>query len=559
MITKFPSNDEDNNITGTDAKDTIYGLGGDDVLNGGAGDDTLYGGAGNDTMYGGAGNDTYFVDDIGDKVIEKNGEGIDLVVSTISYTLGANLENLNLSGSADINGTGNSLNNRIDGNAGNNILNGGGGNDILSGLGGNDTLIGGVGNDKLYGGLGVDTLIGGSGNDMLDGGDGMDTASWAGLTFEGTRTHVAGVILNLSGEKITYHSGLRRGEGQIVDEGGERYAADGGPLVNIDPRFVFDGKSWGGNVIRDVESGTARHKDINNWLNSVDTINNVEKFIGSSQNNDVAVLDSSFKFSGFDGRWITYSNDSKTYAFQDFENIVILDEKSVGSEIIRGTSKADELRGTDRHSEIHGLEGDDMIFGNGGNDTLYGGRGNDKLDGGIGNDTLNGGSGNDELNGGAGMDTASWAGLTFEGTRTHVAGVILNLSNQDITYHSGLRAGEGQIFDKDDNRYPADGDKLVDIDPRFVFDGKSWGGNVIRDVESGTARHKDINNWLNSVDTINSVEKFIGSSQSNDVAVLDSSFKKMTGEAGWDTYSNGTQTYAFQSFEFIITLQPDMV
>ena len=82
---------------------------------------------------------------------------------------------------------------------------------------------------------------------------------------------------------------------------------------------------------------------------------------------------------------------------------------------------------------------------------------------------------------------------------------------------------------------------------------------MIREVESGTARHKDINNWLNSVDTINSVEKFIGSSQSNDVAVLDYSFKKMTGEAGWDTYSNGTQTYFFQSFEFIITLQQDMV
>jgi hypothetical protein len=550
MMNKFFGDDEVNNITGTDAKDTIYGLGGDDILNGGAGDDTLYGGAGNDMMYGGAGNDmmvggagndTYFVDDIGDKVIEKSGEGIDTVVSTISYTLGANLENLSLSGIADITGTGNSLNNTIIGNAGNNTLNGGGGN------------------DKLVGGAGMDTLIGGSGNDMLDGGDGMDTASWAGLTFEGTRTHVAGVILNLSGEKITYHSGLRAGEGQIFDMEGKRYAVDGDKLVDIDPRFVHGGGNWGGNVIREVDSGTARHKDINNWLNSIDTVSNVEKFIGSSQNNDVAVLDSSFKFSGFEGRWMMYSNDSKTYAFQDFEKIVILDEKSVGSEIIRGTSKADVLNGTDRHSEIHGLGGDDILRGNGGNDTLYGGSGNDKLYGGIGNDTLIGGSGNDMLDGGDGMDTASWAGLTFEGTRTHVAGVILNLSGEKITYHSGLRAGEGQIFDKDDNRYPADGDKLVDIDPRFVHGGGNWGGNVIREVESGTARHKDINNWLNRIDTISNVEKFIGSSQNNDVAVLDSSFKMKTGEAGWETYSNGTQTYAFQSFEFIITLQPDMV
>jgi len=254
-----------------------------------------------------------------------------------------------------------------------------------------------------------------------------------------------------------------------------------------------------------------------------------------------------------------YSNDSKTYAFQDFEKIVILDEKSVGSEIIRGTSKADVLNGTDRHSEIHGLGGDDILRGNGGNDTLYGGSGNDKLYGGIGNDTLIGGSGNDMLDGGDGMDTASWAGLTFEGTRTHVAGVILNLSGEKITYHSGLRAGEGQIFDMEGKRYAVDGDKLVDIDPRFVHGGGNWGGNVIREVDSGTARHKDINNWLNSIDTVSNVEKFIGSSQNNDVAVLDSSFKMKTGEAGWETYSNGTQTYAFQSFEFIITLQPDMV
>ncbi|MCA3675939.1 MAG: hypothetical protein INF05_13150 [Methylobacterium sp.] len=293
----------------------MYGLGGDDILNGGAGDDTLYGGAGNDIlsggagadmMYGGAGNDTYFVDDIGDKVIEKKGEGIDLVVSTISYTLGANLENLSLSGVADITGTGNSLNNTINGNAGNNTLNGGGGN------------------DKLYGGLGMDTLIGGSGNDMLDGGDGMDTASWAGLTFEGTRTHVAGVILNLSGEKIEYHSGLRAGEGQIFDMEDNRYPADGDKLVDIDPRFVHGGGNWGGNVIREVESGTARHKDINNWLNSIDTISNVEKFIGSSQSNDVAVLDSSFgKVTGEAG-WETYSNGTQTYAFQSFEFIITL-------------------------------------------------------------------------------------------------------------------------------------------------------------------------------------------------------------------------------------------
>ena len=167
MMNKFLGDDEVNNITGTDAKDTIYGLGGDDILNGGAGDDTLYGGAGNDIlsggagndmMVGGAGNDTYFVDDIGDKVIEKKGEGIDLVVSTISYTLGANLEVLRLSGTENIFGRGNELNNTIHGNSGNNNLYGAEGDDSISGWDGNDIIGGGPGNDWLSGGNGIDLL-----------------------------------------------------------------------------------------------------------------------------------------------------------------------------------------------------------------------------------------------------------------------------------------------------------------------------------------------------------------------------------------------------------------
>jgi Ca2+-binding RTX toxin-like protein len=157
--------------------DTLIGSNGNDSIFGGSGNDSLSGGDGSDSMEGGIGNDIYTVDNIGDVVKEFANEGTDTVKAYISYTLGDNVENLTLDGDRVINGTGNSLNNKITGNKTNNVLDGLGGNDTVSGNGGNDTLWGWYGNDKLFGGDGNDALYGEADNDSLDGGKGNDKLS----------------------------------------------------------------------------------------------------------------------------------------------------------------------------------------------------------------------------------------------------------------------------------------------------------------------------------------------------------------------------------------------
>ena len=100
----------------------------------------LDGGSGADTLVGGIGNDTYVTDGV-DTITEAASAGTDLVQSSVTLTLGSNLENLTLTGSSEIYGTGNTLNNVIVGNTGANSLDGGMGNDTLTGGAGRDTFI----------------------------------------------------------------------------------------------------------------------------------------------------------------------------------------------------------------------------------------------------------------------------------------------------------------------------------------------------------------------------------------------------------------------------------
>lgn len=192
---RIDGNSGRNTLWGDNGRDRLSGGGGDDMLYGGADDDTLDGGLGADVMVGGAGNDLYMVDDTGDAVMEQFDEGIDSVRSAISLTLGGNIENMALTGTAAIDGTGNALSNTITGNVGDNVLAGGGGNDRLYGDAGHDTLLGGADNDYLDGGAGADDLYGSTGNDIYMIDNAGDTVTE--LMNEGTDLVTASVGFTL--------------------------------------------------------------------------------------------------------------------------------------------------------------------------------------------------------------------------------------------------------------------------------------------------------------------------------------------------------------------------
>jgi Ca2+-binding RTX toxin-like protein len=144
-------------LTGTNA---INGTGNNlpNGITGNVAANMLDGGTGTDILAGLDGNDTYVVDHTGDLVIELANNGVDTVQSSVTYTLAVNVENLTLTGTTAINGTGNTLDNFVLGNSATNVL---------TGVNGNDTLRGGMGNDTVNGGSGNDTFL-------FDRGDGQD-------------------------------------------------------------------------------------------------------------------------------------------------------------------------------------------------------------------------------------------------------------------------------------------------------------------------------------------------------------------------------------------------
>ncbi|WP_428673516.1 lectin-like protein [Reyranella sp.] len=389
------------NVTGSANNDTLTGDGGGNVLTGLTGNDTLVGGAGNDMMFGGAGNDTYYVDDAGDVVREDSTPGVDdggtdLVNASVSYTLGAFFENLTLTGSANTNGTGNTLANTLTGNSGNNVLDGAAGADKMTGGAGDDTYVvdnagdtaveasgggtdlaqssvtyslagqyiekltlTGSGNTNATGNSLANTLTGNSGNNALDGGTGADTM--AGGAGDDT------YYVNATSDSVI----------EVANSG-------------TDQVFSSVSYSLSGQHIENLTlTGTGNTNVAGNSLANI--------LVGNSGNN---VLNGS---TGADTMTGGAGND--TYVVDNVGDTVVEASGSAGGTDLVQSSVSFGLAG--QFVENLTLTGSANINATGNSlaNTLTGNSGNNALDGGSGSDVLNGGAGTDVLTGGSGLDT----------------------------------------------------------------------------------------------------------------------------------------------------------
>ena len=512
-------------VWGGSGNDTLSGGEGNDQLLGGTGDDTLDGGTGIDTMTGGAGNDTYVVDHASDVVAEQAGEGTELVFSSVTYTLGANLENLTLTGTAGISGTGNALDNVITGNSGNNTLDGGAGNDILDGGLGADRMTGGLGDDIFHvdnigdetheragegtdlvfasmthtlganienltltgtanidgtgnelanvitgnagdnvldGGLGADVMTGGAGNDtyLVDNagdtvteqaGQGTDTvrsslsytlgANLENLTLtgtaniDGTGNDAANIITgNVGNNIIDGGLGADRMAGgagddtYVVDNAGDvvhENAGEGTDHVRASVSFVLSANvenltltgtaaiDGSGNDAANIITGNAANNVIDGGLGA-------DVMIGGAGNDTYVVDNAGDTVVELAGQGTDLVTASVTHTLAaNVENLTLTGTANingtgnelanvitgnVGNNVIDGGAGNDTIRAGKGDDHLTGGDGDDSIFGEDGNDVLYGGAGKDNLNGGAGTDTVYAGAGDDGIFGGGAND-----------------------------------------------------------------------------------------------------------------------------------------------------------
>lgn len=367
-----------------------YGNDLSNLIQGNAGNNVLDGGLGADALSGGSGNDTYYVDDAGDTVTEVSSAGIDLVYSQVGFVMGAYLENLTLTGTGSIDGTGNVLNNTLNGNSGNNLLDG----DL-----GNDTMQGGLGDDVYI----VDSLLdtvtegAGAGDDQVRSsvtwilGDNFESLMLTGINaINGTGNSMDNFIIGNAGNNIL-NGGLgmdtmQGGNGDdtyFLDDAGDQVIEGGGE--GIDLVKVAFGYSLEAEVENLILLGTGHIDGAGNAL--------ANSITGNSGNN---TLDG-----GAGGDTLDGGGGDDIYVVDDLNDAVI---EVMGFGMDRVISSVTFALGVGfEHLELIGgadIDGSgnlrsNRLLGNAGSNTLNGGVGNDTLDGAAGADILIGGTGND--------------------------------------------------------------------------------------------------------------------------------------------------------------------
>nr|WP_246312204.1 calcium-binding protein [Aquabacterium terrae] len=387
---------------GTDTVRSSNGTGNalDNTITGNGGANVLDGGTGNDVLSGGTGNDSYVVDASGDSIIEAAGGGVDLVTTSLGWTLGAELENLTLTGTAAVNGTGNGLANKLTGNAGDNVLNGGAGNDTMIGGAGNDTYIVDISADVV-------TEAASAGNDTIESSVTLTLATNVeNLTLTGSAP--------LNGTGNTLNNVLRGNAGANTLNGGtgadamtggtgdDIYVVDNAADTTVEVAdegidLVQSAITWtlANHVERLTLTGTSVINGTGNALDNMLTGNSGNNTLNGGSGNDM-----------LDG---AAGNDTMLGGTGDDTFVV-----NVATDVV--TENADE--GIDvvlsavawtlgNHLENLTLIGSSLVNGTGNalNNTLLGNVAANVLSGGAGNDTLDGAAGNDTLAGGTGADT----------------------------------------------------------------------------------------------------------------------------------------------------------
>jgi len=385
-------------LNGTSSDSVMMGDAGNDTLSGGAGNDLINGGSGTDTMTGGPGNDTYIVSDAGDAVTESLNEGTDTIYSSITFTLGANIENLILTGASAINATGNTLANLLRGNSANNVLNGKEGADTLIGGLGNDTYVVDNIGDTVTENLneGTDTVqsyitytlganlenltlmgasaINGTGNSLNNTLTGNSAANVlaGGL---GNDTYVVGtgdtVVENINEGTDTIQSSVTYTLGSNLENltltGSSAINGTGNELNNSITGNSASNILTGGLGNDTLNGGTGADILIGGLGNDIYVVDNIGDIVTEGINEGTDTVQSS----------ITYTLPSNV------ENLTL-----TGSSAINAT-------GNELNNTLTGNSGANILSGNAGNDTIKAGAGTDTLDGGAGNDTLEGSTGND--------------------------------------------------------------------------------------------------------------------------------------------------------------------
>ena len=398
-----------NNATGNTLNNILIGNSANNVLNGGAGADQ---------MTGGAGDDTYIVDNIADVVTENAAEGIDLVQTTVNYTLGANVENLTITATTAVNGTGNALDNVLIGGSGDNILDGGAGNDTINGGAGVDTLKGGLGNDIYI----VDTATDIITENLNEGTDTIQssvTFTMAAAAYSNIENLTLTATTAINGTGNTLDNIIVGGGGNnILDGGAGNDTLEGGAgtdtlkgglgndifIVDSITDVITENLSEGTDTVRSSVTYTTLAANVENLvLTGTAAINGT----GNTLNNTLTGNSNNNTLNGGTGVDTLIGGAGNDIYVVDSTTDIITENLNEGTDTIQSSITFTIAAAAYNNLENLSLTATTAINGTGNalDNVLTGGSGNNILDGGAGNDTLNGGAGVDTLKGGLGNDT----------------------------------------------------------------------------------------------------------------------------------------------------------